>query len=178
MTDTLQKLGTRICIIGPSNSGKSTLADRLGEKIDAKVFHLDQIAHKENSNWERRPDEDFVSDHDDVINQENWVIDGNYSICMPQRFDRSTAVIWLDPPLIGFLWRYIKRSLKNDPSREGNLNGAQGQFSWGLIKFTFFSYPKNKVKYNKLLENYRKPLIKIRSMRELNKGYKEWGIKV
>ena len=79
---------------------------------------------------------------------------------------------------MGFLWRYIKRSIKNDPSREGNLSGAGRQFSWGLVKYTFFNYPKNKVKYNQLLETYKKPIIKIRSMKDLNKKYKEWGIKL
>lgn len=177
MTEALQKIGTRICIIGRSSSGKSTLAVKLGEKLGIKVFHLDTIAHKENSHWERRPEKDFVSDHDDLIKLDCWVMEGNYSACMPQRFARSTAVIWLDPPFVGFLWRYIKRCLQNDPSRAGNLKGAQRQFSWWLIRFTLFGYPKNKVKYNKLLEDYNKPFIKIKSIKELNRHYEEWGIR-
>lgn len=178
MAEALENIGTRICIIGSSNSGKSTLADRLGKKLGIKICHLDQIAHKKNTNWERKHDEELIFDHNAVIELDSWVIEGNYSVCMPQRFTRSTSVIWLDPSFIGFLWRYIKRSLKNERSREGNLEGAKGQFSWKLIKYTFFNYPKNKIKYNELLNGYTKPIIKIHSIKELNNKYKEWGIKL
>jgi hypothetical protein len=96
---------------------------------------------------------------------------------MPQRFERSTAVIWVDPPLFGFFWRYIKRSIKNDACREGNLKGATNQFNLSLITYTMFNYPRNSGKYQRLLENYKKPLIKINSMKELNRYYKDWEIK-
>ncbi len=178
MKTELSDLGTRICIIGPSNSGKSTLADRLADKVGGQVCHLDQLAHKPHTNWERRPEEDFISDHNIFIRQDVWVIDGNYSICMPQRFERSTAVIWLDLPLIGFLWRYIARSVKNDPNRIGNLSGAKGQFSFGLIKYTFFRYPKNRKTYENLLSGYKNTFIRIGSMKELNKCYADWGLKI
>jgi adenylate kinase family enzyme len=172
----LETLGSRVCIIGPSNSGKSTLANRLGEKMKVDFYHLDQIAHEQGSNWKRRDDKDFVSDHDKIIALNKWIIEGNYSLTMPQRFARATSVIWLDPPLIGFLYRYILRSIKDNPHREGNLHDAKGQFSFNLIKYTFFNYPKNKVKYENLLQAFCGPVIKIRSMRELNVKYKEWDI--
>ncbi len=172
----LASLGTKICIIGPSNSGKSTLAQKLGQKLNLAICHLDQLAHLEHTNWQRRPDTDFVAEHDAFIQNENWVMDGNYSICMPQRFARASAIIWLDPPLIGFLGRYILRSLANNDQRAGNLTGAKVQFSLQLIKYTFFNYPKNRQKYNGLLQASHKPLIKIKSMSELNKYYAAWGI--
>lgn len=172
----IKNLGTRICIIGPSNSGKSTLANRLSKKIGCNACHLDQLAHEENTNWKRRPNDDFISDHNNVIAKDMWVIDGNYSICMPQRFERSTAVIWIDPPLFGFLWRYVKRSIKNNDDREGNLKGATSQFSWSLIKYTLFNYPRNCQKYKNLLQRYKNPIVKINSMKKLNSYYSEWGI--
>lgn len=172
----LNHLGKRICIIGPSNSGKSTLAVSLAQKNGGVVCHLDQLAHKENTNWERRPEKDFLDDHDRVIQGDRWIIEGNYSLCMPQRLARATAVIWLDPPLLGCLWRYIKRSFQNDALRAGNLEGAQGQFSLGLVKYTFVNYPQNKKKYAEFTENCEKPVIKIHSFAELNKKYKDWGL--
>ena len=170
-------LGARICIIGPSNAGKSTLAVRLAKKMDGFVYHLDQLAHEENTNWKRRPDNDFVKDHDSFIKKEKWVIEGNYSICMPQRFNRSTAIIWLDPPLIGFFWRALKRSIKNDPYRDGHLKGASNKLSLFLIKHTMIQYPKNRKKYQNLLQEYTKPFIHIHSMQELNDYYIYWGLK-
>ncbi|MFS0491278.1 hypothetical protein [Leadbetterella byssophila] len=51
----------RICIIGPSSSGKSTLAQALGEKFDLKVCFLDQMAHVPGTQWKRREDAEFRS---------------------------------------------------------------------------------------------------------------------
>ena len=39
-------LGNRICIFGATGSGKTTLADRLGETLALPVMHLDNIRHE------------------------------------------------------------------------------------------------------------------------------------
>lgn len=43
---TLDKLDNRICIIGCSNSGKSTLANALANKLNISVYHLDQYLYR------------------------------------------------------------------------------------------------------------------------------------
>ncbi len=173
----LESLGPRICIIGPSNAGKSTLADLIAQKIGATPVHLDQLAHYPESHWQRRPDQEFIDLHGKEIIQESWVIEGNYSICMPERFNRASAVIWLDPPLIGCTWRYIWRSFFAKPGRIGGLAGARHEFSWELVKFTWTKYPKNKLKYKQLLKNFDKPLLVIPSMQLLNRYTSFWGLK-
>jgi adenylate kinase family enzyme len=54
---TLDDLGPRICIVGPSNSGKSTLATAIGRARGLPVVHLDQLYHRADTDWEagRRP---------------------------------------------------------------------------------------------------------------------------
>lgn len=42
-TISLSSLGPRICILGPSNSGKSTLATAIARKCDLRPVHLDQL---------------------------------------------------------------------------------------------------------------------------------------
>jgi adenylate kinase family enzyme len=92
----LADLGERICILGPSNSGKSTLAEATARKRSLKVVHLDLLYHLPNTEWEVRPTDEFVALHDTAITGERWVIDGNYSKCMPQHFVRATGLILLD----------------------------------------------------------------------------------
>lgn len=150
----LDNLGKRICIIGPSNSGKSTLALKLGRLLDFPVCHLDQIAHKPHSDWVRVPNEDFILAHDAIISGGRWIVDGNYSISMPQRFERADSVIWIDPSLWGCMARYVVRSVCEGPDRAGALDGAKKEFGFGLIKFTFFTYPKNRKKYEEILLRY------------------------
>ncbi len=175
-TPDIAQLGGRICIIGPSNSGKSTLAESLAKKIGATTIHLDQMAHAPHTSWERRADKDFIADHDAAIASDLWVADGNYSVCMPQRFERATSVLWLDPPLIGCLYRYGKRSAQRRSRRPGALDGATSEFSWALVKHTTLQYPKNRAKYEVLLKGRNIPILRIKSMRELKALYARWGL--
>lgn len=172
----LPQLGYRICIIGPSSSGKSTLGERLAEKVGASVIHLDQLAHHPGTNWVRRDNDDFVARHDAAINQERWVADGNYSICMPQRLQRATAVIWLDPPLLGCIYRYIRRCFGKTSARPGVLENATQEFNLSLIKYTLGVYPKNRKRYERILRDYDIPIIRVKSMRKLNGLYHRWGL--
>jgi adenylate kinase family enzyme len=173
---TLDQLGKRICIIGCSNSGKSTLADSLSSKLNIPVHHLDQYAYLANSKWKRQSDEILVTKHNEIINQDSWVIDGNYNICMAPRFDLASSIIWLDPSVSSSVFRYVLRSIKNDPNRPGRLAGARREFSFWLIKWIIFNYPKNRLKYSKLIKARPNLLtLNIRSLAELKKYYVFWG---
>lgn len=145
----MEDLGKRICIIGPSSSGKSTLAARLGEILSLPIAHLDTFAHKPNTAWERTALPDFIANHDKAIAGDAWIVEGNYSAAMPQRFAKADTVIWCDVPLAGCIWRYLKRCAEKEESRPGQLDGALREFSFGLIKHTLVQYPKNKKKYKK-----------------------------
>ena len=174
---TLDQLGNKICVIGCSNSGKSTLSHYLSKKINIPAYHLDQLAHLPNSKWQRLPNEVLIAEHDRIIQQNSWIIEGNYSVCMSQRFDVATSVIWLDPTVYSALFRYLLRSIKNDPNRPGRLEGAQQEFSLALIKFILFNYPKNRLNYMDLLK--QRPhllLLHIKSMDLLKKYYKFWDL--
>ena len=107
----LSELGERICILGPSNSGKSTLADAIARKAGLQTIHLDQLHHVPYTNWMPRPANEFLALHDNAIAGERWVIDGNYSKLFPQRFQRATGIILLDVSTLTSLYRYMRRSL-------------------------------------------------------------------
>lgn len=174
---TPDKMGKRICIIGCSNSGKSTLANALSRKLSIPAYHLDQIAHIENSKWQRNSNELLIGKHNDIIKQNSWIIDGNYSVCMQERLDLATYVIWLDPNVFSSVIRYFFRSFKNDPDRPGRLSGAKNEFGFWLIKWIIFNYPKNRKKYQEVLASKPNlPILHITSMKLLKKYYMLWDI--
>ena len=72
----LAEFGQRICILGPSNSGKSTLAAAVARKLGLPVVHLDQLHHLPDTDWQPRPRSEFVALHDAAIAGERWVMDG------------------------------------------------------------------------------------------------------
>ena len=74
---TLNELGTRICIMGPSNSGKSTLAEAIAKVRGLQVVHLDQLHHLPHTDWVPRPPAEFAALHDAAIAGDRWVMDGH-----------------------------------------------------------------------------------------------------
>lgn len=69
----LDELGSRICIMGPSNSGKSTLAEAIGRAKGLEVVHLDQLHHIPHTDWVPRPPDEFAALHDAAIARVGWV---------------------------------------------------------------------------------------------------------
>ena len=173
----LETLGKRICIIGNSGAGKSTLAQHVGQHLNLAICHLDQIAHIPHTNWQPRDRELMRLDHQTFLAQhKQWVIEGNYSYLMPERFAQATAIIWLDFSRWNSAYRYTKRALQNNPNRAGNLEGATQQFNWKMIRHILFNFPKSKEKYQKLVETSGLPYIRITSFHQLKKMYKEWKL--
>lgn len=174
----LNEMGERISIIGCSNSGKSTLANSLSRKLNTPAYHLDQIAHIENTKWVRNSDEVLIEQHHKIIMKDAWIIDGNYSVCMKERLDIVTGVIWLDPNVFSSVYRYIYRCFKNDKNRPGKLVGVKNDFNFSLVKWILFNYPKNRKKYQKMLEAMTSiPVLHIHSMKQLKKYYAVWDLK-
>src|SRR4051812_19285286 len=120
----LETFGRRILICGPSNSGKSTLAAAIGRRLGIPAVHLDQFHHFPNSNWVKRPREEFVALHDAAILADEWAMDGNYSGLLPQRIERATGIILLGDNRFANVARYLRRTLF-EHERAGSLQGAR-----------------------------------------------------
>ena len=86
----------RINIIGCPGSGKSTLARELHKITGIPLFHLDMLY------W--NPDKTIVdkavfrSRLTEVMAQDEWIMDGNFSSTMEERIAASDTVIFLDYP--------------------------------------------------------------------------------
>ena len=107
----LTDLGPRLCILGPSNSGKSTLALANAEKTDSPVVHLDQLFHQPGTRWQERPEAEFLALHESAVQQERWVMEGNYTRYLGSRLARATGLIMLDISMPVMLRRYFYRTL-------------------------------------------------------------------
>lgn len=171
----LADLGRRICILGPSNSGKSTLATAIGRKCTIDVIHLDQLYHLPNTDWQVRPTDEFIALHNRAITQDQWVMDGNYSSCMGQRFDRATGLILLDVSTPTSLLRYANRTLF-ESDRHGALEGKRDSLKWSMIRHIIVRTPKNRIRYEQLFHDLDLPKIYLSSVREINRCYQQWGL--
>ena len=171
----LTELGERICILGPSNSGKSTLADAIARKRGLKPIHLDQLHHLPNTDWRPRPEAEFLALHDDAIAGDRWVIDGNYSKYFPQRFQRATGLILLDISTAASLFRYVRRTVR-DGVRPGALEGGNDSLKLSMIHFIAVVTPRNRKRYADVYRQLHMPKVYLTSMRAIDACYRDWDL--
>lgn len=87
----------RIIVIGSPGAGKSIFSRRLREETGIPLFYLDMLWH--------RPDktnvsaEEFDRKLDEILQQDMWIIDGNYLRTLRPRLDACDTVFFLDYPL-------------------------------------------------------------------------------
>jgi adenylate kinase family enzyme len=177
MTDPLplEALGPRIMICGPSNSGKSTLAQAIGEKLGLPVVHLDLLYHVPHSNWVPRPTADFVAAHDAAVESYRWVMDGNYSSVMAPRLARATGIVLLGARRWRALWRYIMRTLFQK-ERPGHLPGAKDSIKWEMIHLIMVVQPQRRAAVVARLRSATRPMVQLETMADLRAHYAAWGL--
>ncbi|MCJ2060902.1 AAA family ATPase [Methylobacterium sp. J-048] len=171
----LDELGPRICIMGPSNSGKSTLAVAIGRTRGLPPIHLDQLYHRPNTDWEPRPEEEFRALHDAAILGPYWVMDGNYSQYLPQRMERATGVILLDVPTRTSLLRYLRRCWF-ERDRPGALEGGRDSVKWDMIRHIAVATPANRGRYAASFDRIGLPKLRLDTPGALARFYLTAGL--
>jgi adenylate kinase family enzyme len=172
----LSALGDRIMVCGPSNSGKSTLAVALAEKLGSEAFHVDLFRHLPDTDWVQRPDNEFAALHDAAIRKDRWVMDGNYSALMPQRFARATGIILLGDSRWANFRRYVWRTLFQKRTRPGSLAGDKDSLKWEMIRWILIVQPPLRERNRAFLRSAGLPMLELDSMAELNRLYADWGL--
>jgi adenylate kinase family enzyme len=146
-------LGKRICVIGPSNSGKSTFSEKLAQKLNYPVLHLDQIAHVPNTNWVLAPREETKKKHDTFIKKEKWIVDGQYKRYMPQRLKRADTIVLIRANRFKCLFRFFKRC-RQKGDRPGKLSDATKEFNLRMIPWILFKQPSRWQEQMEIIEQY------------------------
>lgn len=172
---TLNDLGTRICIMGPSNSGKSTLAVAIAKAQGLTAIHLDQLHHLPHTDWVPRPAEDFAALHDAAVAGESWVIEGNYSRLLPGRLARATGLILLDVATHISLYRYIRRCWF-ERDRYGALDGGRDSVKWDMIQHILVATPANRRRYRAMFDEIDLPKLWLGSTAEIAGFYERNGL--
>ncbi|QDP39592.1 DNA topology modulation protein [Radiobacillus deserti] len=100
----------KIMIIGSGGAGKSTLAKQLGSLLHIPVYHLDSLFWK--PGWEAANREEWVQKQLDLMEQDRWILDGNYGATMEVRLQAADTVIFLDYSTTRCLYRIVKRRIQ------------------------------------------------------------------
>ncbi|MFK4303017.1 MULTISPECIES: adenylate kinase [unclassified Paenibacillus] len=100
----------RIIVIGSPGSGKTFFAKRLSKWTHLPYISLDDLYW--GPEWKRSTDKQFFKQLGEVLEKEEWIIEGNYhDYYFTERLQRSDTIIVMDVSTIEAITGVITRSL-------------------------------------------------------------------
>lgn len=87
----------KILVIGSPGSGKSYFSKQLAKITSIPVFHLDLLYW--NENWVPTPAPEFDLKLKEIMEQSEWIIDGNFQRTLEMRLKEANLVYFLDLPV-------------------------------------------------------------------------------
>jgi adenylate kinase family enzyme len=159
----------RIIVIGPNGAGKSSFSRIISNLLNIEVFHLDKIYWK--SNWKPITNIDFTTILSNLMKKNNtWILDGDYSAFMEERFEKADCVVWINYSKILCIINILKRYIKNRNSvRIDMADGCKERITINFILYLLSYNKRSKGKTKNLLKSYTGECIQVTSY----KAYKE-----
>lgn len=158
----------RILVIGSAGSGKSTLSRKLHYILDLPVIHLDTYFW--NANWVPKSNEDWERIIEQFTNEEQWIMDGNYSKTMDMRISRADLIIFLDMPRFLCIYRIIKRRMMYHKKSRPDMNQeCEEKLDWEFMKWVWNYRKRSRVNTIKKLEEIKghKEVVILRTRKEV-----------
>lgn len=88
----VDKDSKKIVVMGFSGSGKSTLTKQLSKQFFLPAFHLDQ--HYFQVGWKPRPIDEVKKEVKKILQEDAWIVDGNYSeLYRDQRLKETDEIV-------------------------------------------------------------------------------------
>ena len=87
----------RVIVVGPSGAGKSYFSKALAKVTDFPLYHLDNIFWNDDKTHISR--DEFDKKLLSILEQEKWIIDGDYSRTYEIRMKYADTIYFLDFPL-------------------------------------------------------------------------------
>jgi adenylate kinase family enzyme len=140
----------RILIIGCGGAGKSTLARRLGEKLNLPVVHLDKLFWK--PGWVESSREEIDEKIHLELQKPQWIIDGNFNRTLAERIKYCDTVIYLDFSRTACLFGVLKRIITTYGTVRPDMGeGCPERFDLDFLKWVWNFNKKHRENYYRLL---------------------------
>ena len=157
----LEALELRTLIIGNSGSGKSSLAEGLGELVGAPIFDLDLIHWKDKGVGSKEDENSARQKVASLAATERWVIEGVYGWLAEVAVPRATALIWLD-----LSWDVCREGLLARGQRRGGTEAAFAELLKWAAAYWDRQTPTSFKGHQRLFETFTAAKLRIRAREE------------
>lgn len=162
----------KVAVFGKPGGGKSTLSKKLSTEMNIPLCPLDSIEYQPSG--ERVTLEEFSKKHADLINADQWIIEGLGTLeSFWSRIDAADILVYVDLPYRVHYWWVTKRLLKGlfvkpEGWPEGSSIFKGTLASWKFLRLSpKFWTPDLFEKIQ--LRDENKIIYRITSVRELNR---------
>jgi len=167
---------TRVAIIGNAGGGKSTLSRTLGRARNLPIHPIDHLQWR--PGWVPVPPHEFMQQHDALLAQERWIIDGwGTRDALVARFERADTIILVDHPLWVHYWWAIKRQIMClfRPRPDGPPGCPMLPMTWTLLKMIWHIHHVARPELLTVVDSFRsrKHVIHLRSPHQLRQFIRE-----
>jgi adenylate kinase family enzyme len=122
----------RIAIIGSPGAGKSTLARQLGRVLAVKAVHLDTVFWK--PNWDDVPKAVWTQTLGELLNREQWILDGNHSEAVDCYLAAADTIVFIDLHRTICVFRMVRRFIQYRKCGRPDLPEYDEVFDWDVLK--------------------------------------------
>ena len=144
----------KVIIIGSGGAGKSTLARKLGNVLGIKVYHLDALYWK--PGWEKTDHDQWKDTIAEILDEDEWIMDGNFGGTMEMRASAADSIIFLDYSTERCLYGIFKRRVMYHGKSRPDMNeGCPEKLDWEFISWVAQYKRKKSPAIIKLLKQYQ-----------------------
>lgn len=158
---------TRLVVIGNCGSGKTALAERVGEALRLPVQDLDLLHWR--AEGRKRDESEAKALVADIAEGPSWVIEGVYGWLAEVALDRATALIWLDLSWVECREGLLRRGLR----RGMTPNDQEALLAWSSAYWTRET-PSSFIGHSQLYQRFHGRKARLRARAETTSFRSDW----
>lgn len=167
----------RIALVGSLGSGKSWLAIKIADVLKLPLIHLDKEYWKKG--WVPKEKEQWRKSQQKIVEQDCWIIDGNYNSTLDVRLEKADVVIFLDIKRIIWTMRVIKRRRKKRIDMPKDLIEPPlfSKYFISFIKYVWKFSKNQKIELVNKIESYpHLSIVHLKSKKQIYQFLKNFNV--
>lgn len=148
----------KVYIIGAVGTGKTTLAKKMSEKLNIKMYQLDKVVWDDDNGNRKRTDEEVFDIFEKILKQDSWIIEDVGRKKFIEGIKKADMVYYIDLPNFVIYKRCILRWIKQKIGKEEynykpTLKGLIQMMKWARQDIKNKDEKINRIK--ELAKNYK-----------------------